>query len=47
MAWTANLGGQVRHTELSSGVAAESQSDTDKSGRSEKNARNISTAKNP
>ena len=50
-AWTPNLGGQVRHTEISSGVGAESQTETDKSGRTrrtpKKNARTISTAKNP
>jgi uncharacterized membrane protein len=40
MAWTANLGGQVRHTEISSGVAAESQSETDKSGRTRKDSEN-------
>jgi uncharacterized membrane protein len=33
LAWTSNLGGQVRHTEISSGVGAESQTETDKSGR--------------
>jgi len=33
LAWTSNLGGQVRHTEISSGVGVESQTERDKSGR--------------
>ena len=38
MAWTSNLGGQVRHTEISSGAGAESQTETDKSGRARKDS---------
>lgn len=38
LAWTSNLGGQVRHTEISSGVGAESQTETDKSGRARKDS---------
>lgn len=30
-AWTANLGGQIRHTEISTGVGSQSQTETDKS----------------
>ena len=33
LAWTSNLGGQIRHTEISSGVGSNSQTETDKSGR--------------
>lgn len=38
MAWTANLGGQIRHTEISSGVGYQSQPETDKSGRGRKDS---------
>ena len=38
LAWTSNLGGQVRHTEISSGVGAESQTETDKSSRDRKDS---------
>ena len=38
LAWTSNLGGQVRHTEISSGVGAESQTGTDKKGRDRKDS---------
>ena len=38
LAWTSNLGGQIRHTEISSGVGAESQTETDKSGRARKDS---------
>jgi uncharacterized membrane protein len=38
MAWTSNLGGQIRHTEISSGVGAESQTETDKSTRTRKDS---------
>ncbi len=32
MAWTANLGGQIRHTEISSGVAPQSQTEKANTG---------------
>lgn len=32
MAWTANLGGQIRHTEISSGVGSQSPSEDDRNG---------------
>ena len=38
MAWTANLGGQVRHTEISSGAGAGSQTETNESGRTRKDS---------
>lgn len=38
LAWTSNLGGQVRHTEISSGLATESQTEADKSGRARKDS---------
>ena len=38
VAWTANLGGQIRHTEISSGVSSQSQTETDKSGRTRKDS---------
>ncbi len=38
MGWTANLGGQIRHTEISSGVGSQSQPETDKSGRARKDS---------
>ena len=38
LAWTANLGGQIRHTEISSGVGAQSPTETDKSGRTRKDS---------
>lgn len=34
LAWTANLGGQIRHTEIRSGVDSPSQTENDRSGRS-------------
>ena len=34
MTWTANLGGQIRHTEIRSGVDSPSESEKDRSGRS-------------
>lgn len=38
LAWTANLGGQIRHTEISSGVGSPSQTEKDKSGRTRKDS---------
>ncbi len=38
LAWTSNLGGQVRHTEISSGVGSQPQTETDKSGRDRKDS---------
>lgn len=38
MTWTANLGGQIRHTEIRSGVSSPSESEKDRSGRSGKDA---------
>jgi uncharacterized membrane protein len=38
LAWTANLGGQVRHTEISSSVDAGSQTETDQNGRPRKDS---------
>jgi hypothetical protein len=38
MAWTANLGGQIRHTEISSGVGSQSETETDNSGRGRKDS---------
>ena len=38
LAWTSNLGGQIRHTEINSGVGVESQTETDKSGRARKDS---------
>ena len=32
LAWTSNLGGQIRHTEISSGANAQPQTQTEKSG---------------
>ena len=40
MAWTSNLGGQIRHTEISSGVGAEPQTETEKRGRDRKDTEN-------
>ena len=33
LAWMANLGGQIRHTEIRSGVGSPSQTEKDKRGR--------------
>lgn len=38
LAWTSNLGGQIRHTEISSSVGAQSQPEPDKSGRTRKDS---------
>lgn len=38
LGWTANLGGQIRHTEISSGAGSPSQTETDKSGRDRKDS---------
>ena len=38
LAWTSNLGGQIRHTEISSAVGSQPQTETDKSGRDRKDS---------
>ena len=38
LAWTSNLGGQIRHTEISPGVSSQSQGETDNSGRARKDS---------
>ena len=38
VAWTANLGGQIRHTEIRSGVSSPTENETDKSGRDRKDS---------
>lgn len=38
VAWTSNLGGQIRHTEISSGVGSQSQTETDKGGGARKDS---------
>ena len=38
LAWTSNLGGQIRHTEISSGAGSQPQTVTDKSGRDRKDS---------
>ena len=38
LAWTSNLGGQIRHTEISSGAGSQTQTESDKSGRTRKDS---------
>ena len=38
LAWTANLGGQIRHTEIRSGVGSPSETEKDKSGRARRDS---------